>query len=275
MEENKIRTMGDEHQEKDVGGGRNVVHTRQLDYLYWQLDGLKQSMKEKQSCLANIIDVQKKMIKQQNFMILDLNDKIKQDNIDEFENKKDEQNKQNIIVESVVKSSTAMKDSSKKFCELYQRASENKKDNDDENDYEDIIDDDDNDSFITIDTDDDIESDDTLENSGSSDSGYTEYNDNPAITSYGINPLFAHQDHPQTNDGTEACQDFVFFNQKKETLHRPTQLQTIPEKETRSGTEKEEELQKKDDRKEWTGSLRRSHRIVIINNESALVCNES
>ena len=52
-------------------------------------------------------------------------------------------------------------------------------------------------------------------------------------------------------------------------------MQTIPEKETRSGTEKEEELQKKDDRKEWTGSLRRSHRIVIINNESALVCNES
>ena len=55
-----------------------------------------------------------------------------------------------------------MKDTSKKFCELYQRASEIKKDIEDENDYEDIIDDDDNDSFITIDTDDDIESDDTF-----------------------------------------------------------------------------------------------------------------
>ena len=26
---------------------------------------------------------------------------------------------------------------------------------------------------------------------------------------------------------------------------------------------------------EWSGSLKRSHRIVIINNEQALVCNES
>ena len=56
------------------------------------------------------------MIEQQNFMILDLNDKIKQDNIDDEE----EQNKQKIIVESEVKSSNAMKDSSKKFCELYE-----------------------------------------------------------------------------------------------------------------------------------------------------------
>ena len=36
--------------------------------------------------------------------------------------------------------------------------------------------------------------------------------------------------------------------------------------------------QKKDGKRpltEWSGSLKRSHRIVIINNEQALVCNES
>ena len=30
------------------------LQTKQLDYLYWQLDSLKQNMKEKQSCLANV-----------------------------------------------------------------------------------------------------------------------------------------------------------------------------------------------------------------------------
>ena len=156
------------------------------------------------------------MIEQQNFMILDLNEKIKQDNIEEVK-EHDEENKQKIIIGMENKSRPAVvKDSTKKYCELYQKASEMKKEIEEDNDYEDIIeDDDDNDSFITIDTDED-DSDCTLENSGSSDSGYTEYNDTTTTTtSYGVNPLFADQDLTDINDGTEACQDFVFFNQNK------------------------------------------------------------
>ena len=157
------------------------------------------------------------MIEQQNFMILDLNDKMKQENIKEVDQQqKNEENKRKIMIESEIKSrSTVGKGSTKKYCDLYQKASELKKYvEEDDIDYEDIIeDDDDNDSFITIDTDDD-DSDCTLENSSSSDSGYTEYNDTNN-TSYGINPLFADQDLININDGTEACQDFVFFNQNK------------------------------------------------------------
>ena len=56
MEESRSGTVGGGQEPVVEGGGGagHVVHTRQLDYLYWQLDGLKQSMREKQSCLANV-----------------------------------------------------------------------------------------------------------------------------------------------------------------------------------------------------------------------------
>ena len=113
-----------------------------------------------------------------------------------------------------------MKPIGKNFRELYQKARENTRiENqtkseacEDSDVYDD--DDDDNDSFITIDEDyEDLEddsggSDSTLENSHSSDSGYTD----STGSSYGVNPMFS----LQPNDGTEACQDdFLFFKQKK------------------------------------------------------------
>ena len=101
---------------------------------------------------------------------------------------------------------------SKRFSDLYLKAAETKEDKDD--DYESVIDDDDdNDSFITIES--DAESDVTLgHDQSSSDSGYTDIAEAPGASSYGINPMFARHSGRQ-GDGTESCEDFVFFNSGK------------------------------------------------------------
>ena len=54
LEESDYNTV---HTEKQIVEAESVTHglqTKQLDYLYWQLDSLKQNMMEKQSCLANV-----------------------------------------------------------------------------------------------------------------------------------------------------------------------------------------------------------------------------
>ena len=103
----------------------------------------------------------------------------------------------------------------KKFSDLYLKAVETKDDKED--DYESVIDDDDNDSFITIES--DAESDVTLghEDQSSSDSGYTDIAEAPApASSYGVNPMFArHSQGGGQGDGTESCEDFVFYNSGK------------------------------------------------------------
>jgi len=249
---------------------QNSLHSKQLDTLYWQLDSLKQNMMEKQTCLANIIDVQKKMIQQQSHMILDLNEKVNDKNNDESRQVK-------TIGETSIKQNEKTKQQN--FSELYQKSAIKLKVESEveDHEYEDVYTDDDTDSFITIDTDEDIDSDGTIENSQSSDSGYTDYNDHITSTnnnSYGINPMFLHQ-----SDGTESCEDFVFFKQNKDNNEKMKQkmversgLQTIPEKLYDSIKEPRRETL---DLQSKSGSLKRSHRIVIINNESALVCNES
>lgn len=186
---------------------------------------------------------------------------------------------------------TTIKTSGKNFRELYQKAQDNtmkdieKKSDAEIEEYEDG--DDDDDSFITIDEDDYYEddsggSDSTLENSQSTDSGF---HTDSAGSSYGVNPLFS----LQSNDGTEACQDdFVFFNQKKgESLRRTacpgkclvTIIIADDSEKTRAGripvSAGDTRAKQKLSSSGSFGSLKRSHRIVIINNETALVCNES
>lgn len=253
-----------------------AVNNRQLDYLYTQLEQLKTNMREKQSSLANIIDVQKKRIEDQGCVIQDLDKKLKYNQMTSRGIKKAE----DFVFRDFVKNHEAakpdpvktsddnktspIKGSSKNFRELYQKAAQDNTRKDCEQkseDYDeiDLYDDDDNDSFITIDEDyedyededEDGESDSTLENSQSSDSGYTDSNG----SSYGVNPMFS----LQANDGTEACQDdFVFFNQTKGDIDNKKSQQKPPQSST-----------------DLFGSLKKSHRIVIINKESALVCNES
>ena len=171
------------------------------------------------TCNFQIIDVQKKMIRDQNFMILDLNEKIKETGNESHDSKnvsrsfskpatmKASVNNNNINNNENNNTSKA----TKRFSDLYLKAAETKDDKDD--DYESVIDDDnDNDSFITIES--DAESDVTLgHDQSSSDSGYTDIAENPgAASSYGVNPMFA--SHRQ-GDGTESCEDFVFFNSDK------------------------------------------------------------
>ena len=238
------------------------------------------------------------MIEEQSFLILDLNDKIKQtDSMKKFDSKhqavitEDKQEPVQKVEAADTKAKTnKASHNGKHYSELYIKASEKKHSDADviasDNDYEDIVeDDDDNDSFITINTDDetDEESDATIENSQSSDSGYNDYHDSSPVngpqyltnSSYGVNPMFARA------DGTESCQDFVYFNRGTEIkltfLHNSffagKELQTIPEKEVVKSAEQKKDLRKGDIA--WSGSLKRTHKIVIINNESALVCNES
>ena len=145
------------------------------------------------------------MIQQQSHMILDLNEKVNNKNNDESRQAK-------TIEEPSIKQNEKTKQQN--FSELYQKSAIKKVESEvEEHEYEDVYTDDDTDSFITIDTDEDIDSDGTIENSQSSDSGYTDYNDHITSTnnnSYGINPMFLHQ-----SDGTESCEDFVFFKQNK------------------------------------------------------------
>ena len=157
------------------------------------------------------------MIRDQSFMILDLNEKIKETGNESHDSKN--------VSRSFSKPAT-MKASdnnnennnnnskaTKRFSDLYLKAAETKNDKDD--DYESVIDDDDdNDSFITIES--DAESDVTLgHDQSSSDSGYTDIAEAPgASSSYGVNPMFSSQGQGQ-GDGTESCEDFVFYNSSK------------------------------------------------------------
>ena len=142
------------------------------------------------------------MIQEQNHVIHNLNDKILQGK-SETESFIEEEPKDLIDLEdnAVIKSN--------KFNDLYQKAAmKNEVFDESENEYEDVVEDDDNDSFITIDS--DADSDCTVSNSHSSDSGYNDVNDSiTATNSFGVNPLFSQ------SDGTEVCQDFVFYNQKE------------------------------------------------------------
>ena len=171
-----------------------------------------------------IIDVQKRMIQQQGFMIVDLNHKIHQ--VEAKDAPVQESNKisdGDLISFGEVGSggkafntvNNINNNNSKKYSELYQKAAVevSKKGLDEE--YEDVEDDDDNDSFITIDSDADSEA--TLEEGGagreseSSDSGYTDYAD----LSYGVNPLFSSLGAQDT--ASQRCQDFVFFKQSQDS----------------------------------------------------------
>ena len=110
---------------------------------------------------------------------------------------------------------------------------------------------DDNDSFITIDSDDEDYNDDsdcTVSNSQSSDSGYNDYNDYSNI-SYGINPMFTDR-----GQGEKAGDEFLFIGKERE--------QNFEEETIASPV-----IGKDDDKK--------THRIVIVNRDTALVCNES
>merc|ERR1712088_863323 len=70
----RLLRPGHERPEPSV---KQPVDNRQLDYLYTQLEQLKTNMREKQSSLANIIDVQKKRIEDQGSVIQDLDQKLK------------------------------------------------------------------------------------------------------------------------------------------------------------------------------------------------------
>ena len=157
------------------------------------------------------------MIRDQSFMILDLNEKIKETGNESHGSKNVTRpfaKPMKAIVNinnNEINASKANK--SKRFSNLYLKAADNKDANDD--DYESVIDDneDDTDSFITIDS--DAESDVTLGNDQSSDSGYTDRDtETSAASSYGVNPLFARLGGIK-GDGTESCEDFVFFNNNK------------------------------------------------------------
>ena len=149
------------------------------------------------------------MIRDQNFMILDLNEKIRETGNDTHDSKNVSRSfSKPGTIKALVNSSE--NNVSKRFSDLYLKAAETKDDNDD---YESVIDDedDDNDSFITIES--DAESDATLgRDQSSSDSGYTDIAEAaPGVSSYGVNPMFARHSGSQA-DGTESCEDFVFFN---------------------------------------------------------------
>ena len=163
------------------------------------------------------------MIRDQNFMILDLNEKMKETGNNNHDSKNVAgsfstttefpgllNNNNNTRSNNNVNNSTNK--ATKRFSDLYLKAAEAKDEKDD--DYESVIDDDDNDSFITIDS--DAESDVTLggHDQSSSDSGYTDIIEAPSSTaasSYGVNPMFARHSGGR-GDGTESCEDFVFFN---------------------------------------------------------------
>merc|ERR1712241_1199806 len=111
--------------------------------------------------------------------------------------------------------------------------------------------DDDNDSFITIDSDDEDYNDDsdcTVSHGQSSDSGYNDYNEY-SNTSYGINPMFTGRGH-----GEKASDEFLFIGKERE--------KNVEEETTASPV-----ICRDDDKK--------THRIVIVNRDTALVCNES
>ena len=171
------------------------------------------------TCNFQIIDVQKKMIRDQSFMIMDLNEKMKETGNEIHDSKNASRSfPQTTTMKPSVNNNNEYKNNSKatkKFSDLYLKAVETKDDKED--DYESVIDDDDNDSFITIES--DAESDVTLghEDQSSSDSGYTDIAEAPApASSYGVNPMFArHSQGGGQGDGTESCEDFVFYNSGK------------------------------------------------------------
>ena len=146
-------------------------------------------------------------------MIMDLNEKMKETGNESHDSKNASRSfSKTTTMKAPVNNNNEYNNHSKaakKFSDLYLKAVEPKEDDKDD-DYESVIDDDDNDSFITIES--DAESDVTLghEDQSSSDSGYTDIAEAPApASSYGVNPMFAR--HSQ-GDGTESCEDFVFFN---------------------------------------------------------------
>ena len=151
------------------------------------------------------------MIRDQNFMILDLNEKIRETGNDSHDSKNVSRSfSKPGTIKAPVNNSNSENNVSKRFSDLYLKAAVTKDDNDD---YESVIDDDDNDSFITIES--DAESDVTLgHGQSSSDSGYTDIAEAPGVSSYGVNPMFARHSGSQA-DGTESCEDFVFFNSGK------------------------------------------------------------
>jgi len=248
-----------------------TLHTKQLDYLYTQLDSLKKNMKEKQSCLGKIIDVQKMMIDEQSRVIRDMTDKMTDNKIKKeelTESKEDEKfndpivKNQNIPIVSPCKKVTP-----KNFRQLYQKALDGKKVEDDIYETVDEEDDDDNDSFITINSSDD-DSDYTLENSESSDSGIIEH-DFDSTASFGINPLFSKHSKDQMSTTSRACKEFVYIPQREEGAKSLLLTGNTVGKTLKS------HMVTKTDRQRMTGSGRSQRKIVILNDESAMIVNES
>ena len=208
------------------------------------------------------------MIDEQSKVIRDMTGKMENNQIndsEEFSKIKEDEKLYDTIVENedspIV--SPCKKVTPKNFRQLYQKALDGKK----VEDVYDDDDDDDNDSFITINSSDE-ESDYTLENSESSDSGIIEH-DFDVNASYGINPLFSKRSIDQMSTISRACKEFVYIPQR-EGPDKSSSLTVIKSGETLKG-----QMVTKPDMRRVTSSGRSQRKIVILNDDSAMVVNES
>ena len=213
------------------------------------------------------------MIDEQSRVIRDMTGKMTDDKIkDEEPTELKEEEKLN---DPIVKNqdipivSPCKKVTPKNFRQLYQKALDGKKLEEDiyETVDDEDDDDDDNDSFITINSSDD-ESDYTLENSESSDSGIIEH-DFDATASFGINPLFSKHGKDQMSTTSRACKDFVYIPQREELAQSSSLTLNSVGKTLKS------HMVTKTDNQKMTPRGRSQRKIVILNDASAMIVNES
>merc|ERR1712083_497729 len=234
-------------------------------------------MKEKQSCLGKIIDVQKMMIDEQSRVIRDMTDKMTDNKVNKFAEEeevrelKGEKKYQDLIVkdDTIPIVSPCKKVTPKNFRQLYQKALDKKKVEDiyEEVDEDFDDDDDDNDSFITINSSDE-ESDYTLENSESSDSGIIEHDFDTTTASYGVNPLFSKHSAEKVSTISRACKEFVYKPQRED--HQSSTVTVNNKTDTLRS-----QMVTKPDLQRMTSIKRSQRKIVIMNDESAMIVNES
>ena len=209
------------------------------------------------------------MIDEQSRVIRDMTGKMTDDKIkDEEPTEIKEEEKLNdpiVINQNIPIVSPCKKVTPKNFRQLYQKALDGKKvEADIYETVDDDEDDDDNDSFITINSSDE-ESDYTLENSESSDSGIIEH-DFDASASFGINPLFSKHGIDQMSTTSRACKDFVYIPQREEIAQ--SSLNSV-------GKTLKSHMVTKTDKQKMTPSGRSQRKIVILNDASAMIVNES
>ena len=114
----------------------------------------------------------------------------------------------------------------------------------------------------------DDDSDYTLENSESSDSGIIEH-DFDSSASFGINPLFSKHSKDQMSTTSRACKEFVYIPQREEDAKSLLLAGNTVGKTLKS------HMVTKTDKQRMTGSGRSQRKIVILNDESAMIVNES